>query len=198
MPPQPVWLRRLPAIVSELRAIEADYLDRRAVERIFGVRQRRARQLMADLPTLQVGNAVAIPRRALLDRLETTAGLKRPRITRASSANSGTGPSTAESLETLRQHAASGDIHLFFPRTSQNLSPGTDLRPGELRIRFDSPEDLAAKLVVFSQALASDWDAIAAEDAPQSPSTASRQEAPTQEQELSRSNHPKRWERWTK
>jgi hypothetical protein len=38
-------------------------------ERIFGVRQRRARQLMGGLPTLQIGNALAIPRRALIERL---------------------------------------------------------------------------------------------------------------------------------
>jgi len=38
----------------------------------FGVRQRRARQLMASLPALMVGNAVAVDRQALL-RLEAIA-----------------------------------------------------------------------------------------------------------------------------
>jgi hypothetical protein len=71
MPAKPVWFHRLRSILAELRALDTDYLDRRSVERIFGVRQRRARQFMVGLPTLQIGNTVAISRIALLKHLET-------------------------------------------------------------------------------------------------------------------------------
>ena len=67
---KPAWFPRIGSILAELRVLKSDYLDRPAVERIFGVRQRRARQLMGGLPTLQIGNALAIPRRALIERLE--------------------------------------------------------------------------------------------------------------------------------
>ena len=70
MPAKSAWLPRIGSILAELHVLKSDYLDRHAVERIFGVRQRRARQLMGGLPTLQIGNALAIPRRALIERLQ--------------------------------------------------------------------------------------------------------------------------------
>jgi hypothetical protein len=70
MPSQPVWFSRLPSILEELRAHDSDYLDRHALERIFGVRERRARQLMVGLSTLRVGNAVAVSRRSLIASLD--------------------------------------------------------------------------------------------------------------------------------
>ena len=70
MPSQPVWFSRLPSILEELRAHDSDYLDRHAIELIFGVRERRARQLMAGLSTLRVGNAVAVNRKSLIARLD--------------------------------------------------------------------------------------------------------------------------------
>src|SRR4029434_3504134 len=100
MPHQPAWFHRLDQILQELRRLETEFLDRHAIEKLFAVRQRRARQLMAGLPALQVGNAVAVDRRALIARLETTASgqpfqwelTRRRRL--------------SESLDTLRQHAA--------------------------------------------------------------------------------------------
>ena len=77
MPAKPTWFPRIGSILAELRISKSDYLDRHAVERIFGVRQRRARQLMGGLPTLQIGNALAIPRCALITRrlLHTQPGI---------------------------------------------------------------------------------------------------------------------------
>src|SRR5215213_3949051 len=72
MPAQPTWFHRLDEILGELRGLGTDYLDRQAVERVFGVRERRARQLMAGLPCLQIGNAVGVSRPALIERLEAT------------------------------------------------------------------------------------------------------------------------------
>ena len=53
MPAKPAWFPRIGSILADLRVLNSDYLDRKAVERIFGVRQRCARQLMGGLPTLQ-------------------------------------------------------------------------------------------------------------------------------------------------
>jgi hypothetical protein len=49
MPAKSAWLPRIGSILAELHVLKSDYLDRQAVERIFGVRQRRARQLMGGL-----------------------------------------------------------------------------------------------------------------------------------------------------
>ena len=40
MPAQPTWFQRLDEILSDLLAIESTRLDRQAVERLFGVRER--------------------------------------------------------------------------------------------------------------------------------------------------------------
>ena len=49
MPSQPACFHRLEEIFTAPRAMTSTRLDRLAVEKLFGVGQRRARQLMADL-----------------------------------------------------------------------------------------------------------------------------------------------------
>jgi hypothetical protein len=50
VPAQPAWFHRLEEILEELRALEISHLDRLAVQKLFGVRERRARQILAGLP----------------------------------------------------------------------------------------------------------------------------------------------------
>jgi hypothetical protein len=157
MPAKPAWFHRLDLILSELRALDSDYLDRLAVERIFSVRDRRARQLMAGLPCLQIGNAVAVSRAALIQRLETMSAGDRFQWEIRRRAR------VIESLETLRKHAASIKVQVPAPagvrdRLFDNLSAEIEFRPGELRIHFAGAADLAAKLFELSQAMANDWD----------------------------------------
>ena len=73
MPSQPAWFHRLDEILSDLRSMTSTHLDRAAVEKLFRVRQRRARQIMAGLEGLRVGNAAAVSREALIARLERPA-----------------------------------------------------------------------------------------------------------------------------
>ena len=57
MPAQPAWFQRLDEILADLRSMTSTRLDRQAVEKLFGVGQRRARQLMAGLDGIRAGNA---------------------------------------------------------------------------------------------------------------------------------------------
>lgn len=155
-----MWFHRLESILTELRSLQVEYLDRLAVERIFGVRQRRARQLMAGLPSLQVGNAVAVSRAALIERLETTSGGDRFQW------EIGRRARVVESLEALRRHAAARRVRVPAPASSRDrlfadLSPEIGLQRRELRISFANAEDLAAKLFELSQAMANDWNTFA-------------------------------------
>ena len=50
MPAQPAWFQRLEEILSALRAMTSSHLDRAAVEKLFRVRQRRARQITVRSP----------------------------------------------------------------------------------------------------------------------------------------------------
>ena len=73
MPSQPACFHRLDEILGALRSMTSTQLDRAAVEKLFRVRRRRARQIMAGLEGLRVGNAAAVSREALIERLEQTA-----------------------------------------------------------------------------------------------------------------------------
>ena len=57
MPAQPAWFHRLEEILSVPRSMTSTRLDRLAVEKLFRVCRRRARQIMADLEGLRAGNA---------------------------------------------------------------------------------------------------------------------------------------------
>ena len=159
MPPQPAWFHRLDEILLTLRALSVSYLDRQAVESLFGIRERRARQLMAGLPSLQVGNATAISRVALIDRLVNTAKGDRFQWELSRRAR------VSESLEAVRRHSAAQRIQIATPPDSRNRVigdhiPGIELAPGELTVHFHGAEDLASKLFELSQAMANDWDEI--------------------------------------
>jgi hypothetical protein len=169
VPAQPTWFHWLEQILNDLRAMEDSYLDRLAVEKLFGVRQRRARQIMAGLPGLQVGNAFAVERQALLARLETIAAGERFQweITRRAR--------LAEDLDRTRRQLAGRRVYIpaaadVQEKSMSKLDSAIELRAGELRIQFQGAEDLAAKLFELSQAMANDWHAFvqAVEDSPPS------------------------------
>ena len=86
MPAQPAWFHRLDEILSALRAMTSTRLDRAAVEKLFGVGQRRARQLMAGLDGIRAGNAAAVSRLALIEQRLSIAG-PAPRVMFAAAAS---------------------------------------------------------------------------------------------------------------
>ena len=71
MPAQPSWLVRIPAILECLRdPATAPFLDRPAVERLFGVRRRQAIRLMGGCRGYQVGRTFLVDRQAVIEFLE--------------------------------------------------------------------------------------------------------------------------------
>jgi hypothetical protein len=160
LPAQPAWFHRLDEILSELRDLPVSHLDRVAVQKLFRVRERRARQIMASLPTLQVGNAAAVERQALIARLEHTASgdpfqLEIARRTRVSA-----------ELDLSRRQLAARSVRIATAASVRQqpagmLGEGIELRPGELRIEFSGAEDLASKLFQLSRTMAEDWLAFA-------------------------------------
>lgn len=159
MPAQPAWFHRLDRILATLHGMSASHLDRLAVERLFGVRERRARQLMAGLDGLRVGNAAAVSRLALIERLEQTAasGVFEWEVHRRAR--------VMEELDRSRRQYAARQVRIpaapdVEERRLRDLSSDITLRPGELRIGFFGAEDLAAKLLELSKAMANDWTAF--------------------------------------
>jgi hypothetical protein len=63
MPIKKTWLLRLPEIRAELTAIEVPVVDRAVFERVFGVRRRRAIQLLHHFGGFQAGRTFLVDHR---------------------------------------------------------------------------------------------------------------------------------------
>jgi hypothetical protein len=158
MPAQPAWFHKLDEILETLRGMESSHLDRQAVQKLFGVRERRARQIMAGLPGLRAGNASAVLRTALIVRLEETAsgGVFQWEVNRRAL--------VVEELDRTRRHLAARRVRIPADRQERkvaDLSLDIALQPSSLRIQFQGAEDLATKLFELSQVMANDWPAFA-------------------------------------
>lgn len=114
---------------------------------------------MAGLSGLQVGNAFAVDRLALLKRMEETGAGERCQWERNRRTR------VAEELDRSRRQLAARCVVVpaapdVREREVSGLAEGIDLTPGELRVRFNSAADLAGKLFELSQAMANDWEAF--------------------------------------
>src|SRR3954468_3349682 len=70
MPAKPTWLLRLPEIVATLSAMDVPVIDRSMCERLFGVRRRRAVELMQRFGGYQVGHTLLADRLRLIQQLQ--------------------------------------------------------------------------------------------------------------------------------
>ena len=161
MPTQPTWFPRLTQILTELRTLAVPYLDRQAFERIFQVKDRRARVLMSRFAGTQIGNAWATDRQQLIEALEKIQRgeefqwdqRRRERIASVYEHAKREHPARQVQIPVTKE---------TWNRTVASLPSGVKLGPGELHIEFASAEELAAKLFELSQAMANDWPGIEA------------------------------------
>ena len=151
LPAQPTWLLQLPAIRAAVSALEAPVLDRAAIEEIFGVRRRRAIELLHRFGGYQSGKTFLVDRASLLRQLEALeAGgefrQERSRRQRLS--------------EDLKQAKASLRARAVpIPPPQAGALPSTvDLRPGELRITFHGTQDLLRQLLELAMAIQDDYE----------------------------------------
>ena len=158
MPAKPTWLLQLPKILKELEGMSVPLLDRTAIENLFGVRRRRAIQLMSAF-----GGGYLVGKTFLIDRLQLIANLEV--ISRGE-----------EFLfEVRRKERLVADLHrsrillagrrVVIPAASdthermvEDLPVGIHLKPGELRIEFHGTEDLLRHLFELSQAILNDFE----------------------------------------
>ena len=159
MPDQPTWLERVPEILAQLGSPDSPpFLDRPAVERLFGLRRRQAIELMRRLPGYQVGKTFLVDRHAVL------AFLTRPALRNAAEGAIVRKRRVLEHLAIARRDWHARQIHIPPPADAPppgGLPDGVDLQPGRLTVDFAGPVDLMSKLFALSQALAADFEEIA-------------------------------------
>jgi hypothetical protein len=158
MPHKPYWWRELPRIRRELAALAGPVLSRREVERIFHVSTTEAHRLMKRMGCMRLGNALAVPTPQAsrwLDRLES-----RPDAIEETDRRARLEAALAQAREDLKLREVAVPL-----RISPNLEglPGTiQIAPPELRIQFQSFEDLLVQLGELIRAVAEDREKIEA------------------------------------
>jgi hypothetical protein len=164
MPAKKTWLLRLTEIRQQLTAMDAPVVDRAVFERLFGVRRRRAIQLMHYFDGYQSGRTFLLNRLALIEKLaplEASAefALEQRRRQRL-----------LESLEKVRRARAGARVTIAVaPVCPSALPEGVELNRGSMHITFSDVPDLLSKLWATAQAAAIDFEGFraAAEGAPQ-------------------------------
>jgi hypothetical protein len=159
MPARPTWFARVPHILGSLQAETAPpFLDRPAVEILFGVRRRQAIRLLRRCGGYQVGRTFLVPRESVLLFLAAQqADEELPEIEAQKQ-------HVADFLGQARQSLSLPRIRLSTPKPSKitfaGLPPGIHLTPGRLAIEFESATELLEKLFSLSQALVNDFAAV--------------------------------------
>src|SRR5271157_4773298 len=157
MPAKPEWLLRLPDIRAELEHLDVPVVDRSGIERIFGLRRRRAIELMHEFGGYQAGRTFLLDRARLLGALQslesgeyyTAEKRRRERL--------------GEVVEASREHLISTQVRIpvraAAARASlDRLAPGVLLMPGMLSIEFRHPVELLEKLYGLAQAISHDFE----------------------------------------
>ena len=157
MPAKPEWLLRLPEIRAELEHLDMPIVDRAGVERLFGLRRRRAIELMHEFGGYQTGRTFLLDRVRLLEALQSLesredyAAEKRRR------------ERLRDVVEASREHLILTrvriPVHAAAMRPSlDRLAPGVILLPGMLSIEFRHPIELLEKLYGLAQAISHDFE----------------------------------------
>lgn len=159
MPRKAEWLLSLPSLCSQLKELSAPLVDRGMFEKLFGVRRRRAVQLMHRFGGFQSGKTILIERSSLLRQLEALAasedfGVEVQRRERLSS-----------ELDQVRQFARAARVPIavtpdVYETRMSSLPEGVLLESGRLTIEFGSQEQLLERLFALSQALVNDLELI--------------------------------------
>lgn len=161
MPAKPIWYRKLPHILEELRRHPLPYVDRATVEFLLGVSRRRAQQIMAPcVLERRTGVNGLADRDALITRLERIAEgdegayeIDRRR-------------KVAKLIEQLRRERIEQPQLLVEAPTAvvnqefENLPAGVRLDRGHIHVEFDEPHEGLEKLLALAMAISNDFDAF--------------------------------------
>ncbi len=157
MPAKAPWLLQIPDIISMLEAFDVPVVDRAIIERLFGLRRRRAIELLHRFGGYQAGRTFLIDRCLLIEHLRRMAGGDEFQQ------ESQRKECLDDAVDQLRRSHTAARVKIFvqpdvFSRKLADLSPGVALEAGHLHIAFSGAEDLLSKLFELSQAASNDFD----------------------------------------
>ena len=157
MPAKPEWLLRLPEIRAELEHLAVPIVDRAGIERIFGLKRRRAIELMHEFGGYQAGRTFLVDRARLLEALHSLESREDYVVEKRRRER------LRDVVEASREHLiltrVQIPVHAAAVRPSlDRLAPGVFLIPGMLSIEFRHPIELLEKLYSLAQAISHDFE----------------------------------------
>ena len=157
MPAKALWLLHIPEIIAMLETFDVPVVDRAVIERLFGLRRRRAIELLHRFGGYQAGRTFLVDRHLLIEHLRRLADGEE--FQRESQRKERLG----HTVDQLRRHQAAARVRIsvepdVFGRKLTDLPPGVALEAGHLHIAFSGTEDLLGKLFELSQAASNDFD----------------------------------------
>ena len=157
MPAKPEWLLRLPDIRAELEYLDVPVVDRAGIERIFGLKRRRAIELLHQFGGYQAGRTFLLDRARLLEALHSLESREDYSVEKRRRER------LRDVVEASREHLISTRVRIpvraAAARASlDRLAPGVLLLPGILSIEFRHPIELLEKLYGLAQALTHDFE----------------------------------------
>jgi hypothetical protein len=157
MPAKALWLLHIPEIIAMLEMFDVPVVDRAIIERLFGLRRRRAIELLHRFGGYKAGRTFLVDRHLLIEHLRRLADGEEFQQERQRKERLG------HTVDQLRRHQTAARVKISvqpdgFSRKLAELSAGVALGPGHLHIEFSGTEDLLSKLYELSQAASNDFD----------------------------------------
>ena len=157
MPAKALWLLHIPEIIAMLETFDVPVVDRAVIERLFGLRRRRAIELLHRFGGYQAGRTFLVDRRLLIEHLRRLAAGEEFQVERRRKER------LDDAVDQLRRHQAAARVRIpvepgVSRRKLDELSAGIALEAGRLHIEFAGAEDLLAKLYELAQAASNDFD----------------------------------------
>jgi hypothetical protein len=156
------WLKRLPQITRDLERVTTLFLDRKDMERLFGLGPRRTRTLIHELHAeyqgaTRLGGALVVSRETVLHYV----GSKKRRLPYL--AEVARQRTVAQVLQEAKLEVGARAVRFKVSptppqgRTIAGLPDTIQLAPGELRIACTSAQDLLEQLYALSRAIAREF-----------------------------------------
>ena len=151
------WLLGLPEIRAELEHLDVPVVDRAGIEHLFGLRRRRAIELMHQFGGYQAGRTFLLDRVRLLEALQSLESREDYSDEKRRRERLG------DVVEASREHLIAMRVRIPVRAAAakaslDRLAPGVLLLPGMLTIEFRHPIELLEKLYGLAQAIAHDFD----------------------------------------
>jgi hypothetical protein len=152
-----MWLLHVPEIISMLEAFDVPVVDRAIIERLFGLRRRRAIQLLDSFGGYQAGRTFLVDRRVLIEHLRRVAEGEEFQL------ESRRKERLDQAVEQLRRQRTGEQVRIpvkpdVLCQEVAGLPQEIALEPGRLHIQFSSTVDLLTKLYQISVAASNNFN----------------------------------------